>query len=100
MLFPIPIVWREPMDHISDCYFCMAIITGVTAKSRHTVQYFNLSSAMRPVPHSAQLHVTKPPTNMTLSDSELSDEEVGQANNNMDVIQHLHEPVLPTNHTF
>ena len=26
----------------------------------------------------------KPPTNMTLSDSESSDEEVGQANNNMD----------------
>ena len=26
----------------------------------------------------------KPPTNMTLSDSESSDEDVGQANNNMD----------------
>jgi len=28
--------------------------------------------------------VPKPPTNMTLSDSESSDEDVGQANNNMD----------------
>jgi len=28
--------------------------------------------------------VPKPPTNMTLSDIELSDEDVGQANNNMD----------------
>jgi len=28
--------------------------------------------------------VSMPPTNMTLSDSESSDEDVGQANNNMD----------------
>ena len=30
-------------------------ITGVTAKSKHTVQYPNLPSAMRPVPHRAGL---------------------------------------------
>jgi hypothetical protein len=61
MLFPIPMVWREPMDHISDCYFCMTSMTGVTAKSKHTVQYLNLTFAMRLVPHSAELPVTKPP---------------------------------------
>jgi len=59
-------------------------ITGVTAKSKHTVQYPNLPSAMRPVAHSAELPVPKPPINTTLSDSESSDEDVGQANNNMD----------------
>ena len=77
-------VWRQPADNISDCYFCLTSITGVTAKSKHTVQYPNLPSAMRPVPHSAELPVPKPPTNMTLSDCESSDEDVGQANNNMD----------------
>jgi len=39
---------------------------------------------MRPVPHSAELPVPNHPTNMTLDDSESSDEDVGQANNNMD----------------
>ena len=39
---------------------------------------------MRPVPHSAELLAPKPPTHMTLSDSESSDEDAGQANNNMD----------------
>jgi len=39
---------------------------------------------MRPVPHSEELPVTKPPTNKTLSDSESRDEDVGQANNNKD----------------
>jgi len=82
--FAIPMVWREPTDHVSYCYFCLTSITGVTAKSKHTVQYPNLPSAMRSVPHSAELPVPKPPTNMMLSDSEPSDEDVGQANNNMD----------------
>jgi len=72
------------MDHVSDCCFCLTCITGVTAKSKHTVQYPNLPSAMRPVPHSAELPVPKPLRNMTLSDSESSDEDVGQANSNMD----------------
>jgi len=39
---------------------------------------------MRPVPYSAELPVPKPPTNMTLSDSESSDENLGQANNHME----------------
>jgi hypothetical protein len=38
---------------------------------------------MRPVPHSAELPVPEPPTNMMLIDSESSDEDVGQANKNM-----------------
>jgi len=63
------------MDHVSDSYFCLTSINGVTAKSKHTVQYSNLPSAMRPEPHSAELLVSKPPTKMTLSDSESSDED-------------------------
>jgi len=33
MLFAIPIVWREPSDHVSDSYFCRNSIISVTAKS-------------------------------------------------------------------
>jgi len=71
------------MDHVSDCYFCLTRITGVAAKSKHTVHYPNLLSAMRPVTRGAELPVPKPPTNMTLSDNESCDEDVGQANNHM-----------------
>ena len=39
---------------------------------------------MRSIPHSAELPVSNPPTNMTLNDSGSSDEDVVQANNNMD----------------
>jgi len=84
MPFAIPMVWRDPTDRASDCYFCLTSVTGVTSKSKRTVQYPNLPSAVRPLPHSVELPVPKPPTDMTLSDSKSSDEDFGQANNNMD----------------
>jgi len=59
-------------------------ITGVTSKFKHTVQYPDLPPEMRPVPHSAEIPVPQPPTNTTLSDSQSSDEDVGQANKNVD----------------
>jgi hypothetical protein len=83
MSFSIPIIWREPMDHASDWYFCLSSITGVTAKSKHTVQYPNVPSATRPVSHGAELPVPKPPTDVTLIDVESCDEDVGQANKNI-----------------
>ena len=66
----------------SDCART-PILYLLTANFKHTVQYPNLPSVMRPVPHSVELPVPKPPTNMTLSDSESNDEDVGQTNNNM-----------------
>ena len=86
MPFVIPMVWREPTDHVSDCYLCLTSIPSVKAKSKHTVQYPNLPSAMRPKPHSVELPVPKLPTNMTLGDSESTDEDIGQANKNMDCV--------------
>jgi len=83
MPFTTPMVWSEPTDHVSDCYFCLTSTTGVIAKCKHTVQYPNLPSVMRSVPHSAELPVPKPPTNMMLSDSKSSEEDVGQVNNNI-----------------
>ncbi|GFG31131.1 hypothetical protein Cfor_10720, partial [Coptotermes formosanus] len=54
MRFAIPMVWREPKDHSSDCYFCTTNIKGISRKSKHTVKYPNLPSAVRPVPHTAE----------------------------------------------
>jgi hypothetical protein len=67
MPFAIP-MGREPTHHVSDCCFCVTSMIGVTAKSKHTVQYPTLPPAMRPVPHSVELPVPKLPTNLTLSD--------------------------------
>ena len=64
-------VWREPRNHVDDCYFC---ITGFNASSRKKIKYPNLRSAMRPVPHSDDLPVPTPPVNKDLLSS--SDEEM------------------------
>ena len=68
MNFAIPMVWREPQDHSSDCYFCITQIKGISSKSKHTVKYPNLASAMRPVPYSEDLPIPHSPTHLTPED--------------------------------
>ncbi|KAI6651281.1 hypothetical protein LOD99_5429 [Oopsacas minuta] len=55
--FGIPMIWREPQNHISDCYFCMANNSGFNAKTKSLIKYPNLHSAIRPVPHSIDVPV-------------------------------------------
>lgn len=52
MPFGIPMIWREPRDHTTDCYFCLTNVAGFSHKNRHKVSYPDLDSAIRPVPHS------------------------------------------------
>ncbi|UYV78673.1 hypothetical protein LAZ67_16002341 [Cordylochernes scorpioides] len=68
MPFAVPMIWRVPKDHSSDCYFCLTKTTGITSKSRHTVEYPDLPSAMRSVPHIDILPVPQPPENVIFSD--------------------------------
>ncbi|UYV61768.1 hypothetical protein LAZ67_1006437 [Cordylochernes scorpioides] len=70
MPFAVPMIWREPKDHSSDCYFCLTKTKGITSISRHTVEYPDLPSAMRPVPHSDILPVQQPPENVIFSDDD------------------------------
>lgn len=52
--FGTPMIWREPYDHTTDCYFCLTIVTGVG--KRMTVTYPNeISSVTKPVEHSVDL---------------------------------------------
>ncbi len=55
--FGIPMVWREPSDHISDCYFCAINTTGMNRKNRNSLQYPDLPSARRPVAHCEEIPV-------------------------------------------
>ncbi|CAH1109928.1 unnamed protein product [Psylliodes chrysocephalus] len=59
MPFSVPMVWREPKGHVTDCYFSLTNIKGIGSKSQHTIKYFNLPSALRPVKHSEQLPIPK-----------------------------------------
>lgn len=53
-------IWIE-LNIIWDRYFSLTQIKGITTKFKHTIQYSNLSLAVRPVPQSAELPVPRPP---------------------------------------
>jgi len=50
-------VWREPKNHSDDCYFCSVNFSGLTSKTRSSIQHPNLPSALQPIPHSNELPV-------------------------------------------
>ena len=53
MPLAIPMVWREPSNHTTDCCFCMAppVSGGIMKKKKWTVVYPNIPSALHAVLH-------------------------------------------------
>ena len=44
-------VWREPRDHVTDCYFYAVSTTGFNAQNKASIAYSDLPSARRPTLH-------------------------------------------------
>ena len=55
--FRVPMIWREPTNHVTDCYFCTVNTAGVGKKNRHKIVYPNIPSAIQPAPHSKEVPV-------------------------------------------
>ncbi|KAI6659517.1 hypothetical protein LOD99_14442 [Oopsacas minuta] len=55
--FGIPMIWRESKNHFDDCYFSMVNVMGYKKSDRYLLNYPNLESAIRPVPHCSDLPV-------------------------------------------
>ena len=72
MPIAVSMVWRNPTDHISDCYFCMTppVSKRLSKKKKHDIQYPNIPSAIRPVAHKKILPVPKAPEKYTLDSDE------------------------------
>ena len=70
-------VWREPTNHVTDCYFCMVppVSGGITKKKKSAIAYPNIFAAIRPVPHGESLPVTDPPTAFSMDPSNDEDED-------------------------
>jgi len=82
MPFAVPMVWREPSNHTTDCYFCMVppVSGGIANKKKWTIVYPNILSALRPVPHGEGISVPEPPKECTIdSDDEDEGESTSQA---------------------
>ncbi|GBM86163.1 hypothetical protein AVEN_48177-1 [Araneus ventricosus] len=68
--FAVPMVWREPTNHVTDCYFYLTDVKRFSSKYKHCIQYPNLHSAMRPVPHSEDLPKPTAPGKYTVNSEE------------------------------
>ena len=55
--FGIPMVWREPTNHVADCYFCALDVTGINRKNWGSLKYPDLQLAHRPVTHCDEISV-------------------------------------------
>ena len=53
--FGIPMTWREPADHTTDCYFCLVNTNGIGKKNRHKILCPSIPSAIWPTLHSDEL---------------------------------------------
>lgn len=71
--FGVPMIWREPVNHQTDCYFCLNNVRGMNMKNRHLVQYVNAQSITKPQMHSDTLPIPTPPNqNSSLQSPELA----------------------------
>ena len=64
-------VWQEPQNHLNDCYFRAVRVTGLKSKTRSSIKYPSLPSAIQPVPHTGELPVPNF-NSCQLSESELA----------------------------
>jgi hypothetical protein len=75
-LSEVPMVWREQKDNLTDRYFSLTRISGISSKFKHNVQYTELPYPLRPVLHSQDMPVPKPPEKWTTDDDYNDDEPV------------------------
>lgn len=81
MPFAVPMVWREPTNHITDCYFCMVppLEHGTSKKKKCKLSYPNIPSAILPVLHGDDLPIPEPPDSFEIEDDD-EDEECSNTN--------------------
>lgn len=59
--FGTPMIWVEPMDHVTQCYFCLVNTNGFSGRTKDVIEYPENSSVILPVPHSELLPVPRSP---------------------------------------
>lgn len=71
LTFGSPMIWREPFNHINDCYFCNTELRGASMVKRFTLNYADVSTVTKTIPHSEHLPIPKPPIESSESDQSI-----------------------------
>ena len=79
LAFGVPVVWRELKGHGKECYFCSCVVAGFNSKNKHNIQYPNLPSAIRPVPHGPGIPIPLPPRYLETVGDSVSEESLSDS---------------------
>ena len=62
--FAVPMVWSKPTNHLTNCYLCVVfpIHRGITKMKKWALEYPNIPSAIRPMPHGEGVPKPEPPS--------------------------------------
>ncbi|GFR19513.1 uncharacterized protein TNCT_73241 [Trichonephila clavata] len=77
MQFAVPMDWREPTNHVDNCYFCMTppMNMGWSRKKKGRLKYSCIPSAIQAVPHSADMPILDPSKKWEIVQDYVEDEE-------------------------
>lgn len=84
--FGIPMIWREPRNHVDDCYFCMVNISGYSTKNKKGIFYPNLPSALRPVAHDDSIPI---PVRKNIADCMTETESSSESDDDTDTDEYV-----------
>ena len=70
--FGIPMVEREPTNHVTDYYFCAIDVAGIHKMNRISLRYPDLESACRPVAHCDKIPISASGELIEISDEDFS----------------------------
>ena len=75
-----PVLWREPNDHVKDCYFCCCDITGYNSKNKRDINYPNVSPVTPAIfGDSKMVQPPVPALQIENSDCDIEEEDVHQS---------------------
>lgn len=73
--FGRPMVWRDPINHINNCYICLTNVAGFSAKTIKYVNYPTVDTVTHPIPHSDVIPIPLSPQQCTQHPDSCSEEE-------------------------
>ena len=79
----VPMVWHEPRSHLDNCCVCVTNTTDFSGKSKHKIEYLNIHSELRPIPHDDSVPLPEPSEYYTLESEPESEEASTEAGSSM-----------------
>lgn len=73
--FGKPMLWRDPINHQTNCYICLTKVSSYSRRTKDNVKYAVVDSVTLPVPHSANLPVPLSPAQCGDHDDSSSTED-------------------------